>query len=99
MLNGWRIKHAGPGDRGRSVTGTTIALAWIPPTGTVAIMDRTIAGAGDYRSQRDEGYSGDSGYRRAYPIKEISVRSALRSALRTQPAVTLVRLVSSRQKH
>jgi len=45
MLNGWRIKHAGPGDRGRSVTGTTIALAWIPPTGTVAIMDRTIAGA------------------------------------------------------
>jgi hypothetical protein len=56
-------------------------------------------GRGDYRSQRDEGYSGDSGYRRAYPIKEISVRSALRSALRTQPAVTLVRLVSSRQKH
>jgi hypothetical protein len=43
MLNGWRIKRAGTGDCRRSVTGTTIALAWTPPAGTVAITDRTIA--------------------------------------------------------
>jgi hypothetical protein len=45
MLNGWRIKHAGTADRRRSVTGATIALASIRPTGTVVIMGRTIAGA------------------------------------------------------
>src|SRR5690348_886960 len=45
MLNDWIIKHAGTAaDCRRSATGTTIALAWTPATGTVAIMGRTIAG-------------------------------------------------------
>jgi hypothetical protein len=44
MLNGWRIKHGGTVDRRRSGIGATIAPVWIPRTGTVVIMGRTIAG-------------------------------------------------------
>ena len=49
------------------MVGATIVSVWIPPIVTVVIMDPTIAGPGDYRYPRDENYSGDSGYRRAYP--------------------------------
>jgi len=45
MLNGWRIRHAGMAECRRSATGATIVPVWILPTDTVAIMDRTIAGA------------------------------------------------------
>jgi hypothetical protein len=37
MLDGWRIKPVGTVDFRRSVTGTTIAPGWAPPTGIVAI--------------------------------------------------------------
>jgi hypothetical protein len=57
-LNGWRIKHAGTVDRRAGLDS---------PDRNRRDYGPDYRGRGDCRSQRDEGYSGDSGYRRAYP--------------------------------
>ena len=64
MLNGSMIRHVGTVDRRRSVTGATIALASIRPDRYRRDYGPDNRGRGDYRNPRDEGYSGDSGYRR-----------------------------------
>ena len=86
MFNDWRIKHAGMDDRRRSVTGTTIAPAWIRPTGTVVIMGRTIADAATtaIRAMRVIPVTVVTGA--TIPIKEIIATIHAEKAVRDQTA-------------
>jgi hypothetical protein len=81
MLNGWRIKHAGTADRRRSVTGTTIARVWIRPTGTVAIMGRTIAVAATTATHGVRVFPVTAAIGATIPIKEITATTLATKAL------------------
>jgi hypothetical protein len=81
MLKGWRIKHGGTVDRRRSGIGAPVAPVWIPPTGTVAIVGRTIAGKATTATHVTRVIPGTAATGETIAIKEIIATISAKEAV------------------